>query len=343
MERARTNVAVVGYGYWGAHHVRVLNRIPGVSVTVVEIDSDRSRDAADIYPAIRCVTSLDEVLADVDCVVVATPPHEHYSVALKALRSKKHVLVEKPFTTSVESANRLVATADSANVHVMAGHTFEYHTAAQKLRSIISSGELGRILYIDSARLGLGKYQSDIDVVWDLAPHDVSIISFLLGGEQPTSVSAWTRSNIAGQPIDLAYLRLDFERTDAVAFINVSWISPVKVRRVTVVGDRKMAVYDYLSTIEPIRIYETNVEVCATSLDVMRSEQSVKYNSDGVVSPMIPFIEPLISQDTHFISCVKTGMRPSTPGEDGVANVRVLAGLEVAHRSGQRVALTGEE
>jgi predicted dehydrogenase len=249
-------VAVIGYGYWGSKHVRVLSGLSGVELSVVEKWPDRLHDAKRSFPGIHVASSLEEVSDHVDAVVIATPPHSHGQIALDALRAGLHIMVEKPLATSVEAAEAIVDTANSLGLTLMVGHTFEYNAAVWKLKQIIASGELGRILYMDTARLNLGRYQNDCNVIWDLAPHDISIVSYLLG-EFPETVSVWAQRNVGDLHADVAYLRLDFP--SAPAFVHVSWLDPNKVRRVTVVGDRKMAVYDDLSDNDRIRVYDVGV------------------------------------------------------------------------------------
>lgn len=333
-------VAVVGYGYWGSKHVRVLGSIPGVAVTVVDENTDRIREARTTYPAVRTAAHLDEVLDVVDAVIVATPPGSHAQVALQAMRSGRHALVEKPLATSVEDAQALVHAAAKTGTHLMVGHTFEYNAAVWKLKEIIDSGELGRILYVDAARLSLGRYQRDCNVIWDLAPHDISIVSFLLE-ESPSSVSVWANRHVGHLHVDVAYLRLDFERSDTHAFVHVSWLDPCKVRRVTVVGERKMAVYNDLSDNERIRVYDIGVDPAEVNDPVDAHAMPMSYRSGDIVSPYVQFNEPLLVQDSHFIDCIRTGRRPATPGERGLDVVRTLSATDVAWASGRSVLVTG--
>ncbi len=336
-------VAVVGYGYWGSKHVRVLSSLPDVAVTVVDGNDDRLAEAAEHYPAARSSTSLEAVLGDVDAVVVATPPGNHASIASAALTAGKHTLVEKPLTTSVADAERLVETAAQRDVTLMVGHTFEYNPAVRKLKEIVRSGSLGRILYIDTARLSLGRYQSDVNVIWDLAPHDISIASFLLD-EMPSATCVWAQRNIGVRHADVAYLRLDFTRSDTHAFSHVSWLNPNKIRKVTVVGERKMVVYDDMSDNERIRIYDIGVDPGEIDDPAAPAAHAmpVSYRTGDIISPFIPFAEPLRIQDQHFIHCVRTGTVPNTPGSRGLDIVRVLAATDVARRTGQQ-AIVGDE
>jgi len=252
-------VAVVGYGYWGSKHVRVLNGMPGVEVTVVDRVPARREDAENTHPGVVAAADLSAVIDRVDGVVVATPPATHTVVARLALDAGRPVLVEKPLATTVRDAESLLDLARQRGAAVTAGHTFEYNPAVRKLREIIKSGELGRILYIDAARLNLGRYQNDVNVIWDLAPHDVSILIYLLD-ETPSTATSWAQRNVGDRHADVAYIRLDFPQSAVPAFVHVSWLDPCKVRRCTVVGDQKMAVYNDMSDNERIRIYDIGVD-----------------------------------------------------------------------------------
>jgi predicted dehydrogenase len=332
-------VAVVGYGYWGSKHMRVLSSMPGVQVTIVDQDVDRIAEAKRAYPAAEAARRLDEVLDRVDAVVVATPPSAHATIALQALRHGRHALVEKPLATTVEDAQSMVDAAAANGVHLMAGHTFEYNAAVWKLKELIDSGELGRILYIDAARLSLGKYQRDCNVIWDLAPHDISIASFLLD-EVPRTTWVWAKRHVGNRHADVAYLRLDFERAATHAFVHVSWLDPCKVRRVTVVGDRKMAVYDDMSDNERIRVYDIGVDPADPDDHGESHAMPVSYRTGDIVSPFIQFNEPLLVQDSHFIECIRTGATPNTPGQRGLDIVRVLAATDVAEATGRPAFVT---
>lgn len=327
-------VAVVGYGYWGSKHMRVLSSMPGVHVTIVEQDPERIAEARRSYPAAESAHRLDDVLQRVDAVVVATPPSAHAEIALQALRHGRHALVEKPLATTVDDAQEMVDTAAANGVHLMVGHTFEYNAAVWKLKEIIDAGELGRILYIDAARLSLGKYQRDCNVIWDLAPHDISIASFLLG-EVPRTAWVWAKRHVGHRHADVAYLRLDFERAATHAFVHVSWLDPCKVRRVTVVGERKMAVYDDMSDNERIRVYDIGVDPADPDDHGESHAMPVSYRTGDIVSPFVQFNEPLLVQDSHFIECIRTGAKPNTSGERGLDIVRVLAATDVAEATGR--------
>ncbi|MGH3871987.1 MAG: Gfo/Idh/MocA family protein [Pseudonocardiaceae bacterium] len=333
-------VAVVGYGYWGSKHMRVLSSMPGVQVTIVEQDPERIAEARRSYPAAASAPRLDDAVHQVDAVVVATPPSTHAEVAMQALRHGRHTLVEKPLATTVGDAQEMVDTAARTGAHLMVGHTFEYNAAVWKLKQIIDSGELGRILYIDAARLSLGKYQRDCNVIWDLAPHDISIASYLLD-ELPRTAWVWAKRHVGHRHADVAYLRLDFQQAATHAFVHVSWLDPCKVRRVTVVGERKMAVYDDMSDNERIRVYDIGVDPGDPDDHGESHAMPVSYRTGDIVSPYVQFNEPLLVQDSHFIECIRSGSKPNTPGERGLDIVRVLAAADVAEASGRPAFIAG--
>jgi predicted dehydrogenase len=339
MGRTPTRVGVVGYGYWGSKHVRVLNSLPDVEVTVIDNDEQRLREAMSSFPSVRLATDLADELDSLDAVVVATPPGAHAPVALLALGAGLHTIVEKPLANSIAEGEALVRAARENDVRLMVGHTFEYNPAVWKLKEIISSGELGRILYIDTARLSLGRYQNDCNVIWDLAPHDISIVSYLLD-EVPTTASVWAQHNIGTEHADVAYLKLEFAHSGAPAFVHLSWLHPEKTRRVTVVGEKKMAVYNDMSDNERIRVYDVGVDPKQVDEDSSHGFP-VSYRTGDIVSPFIPFQEPLLVQDSHFVECVRTGREPQTPGERGLDIVRVLAATDVASATGAPAPVNG--
>src|SRR6266568_4391407 len=258
-DTAGLRIAVVGCGYWGSKHVRVLHSIDGVDeVALVDAEQSRLASLARAYPGARSFSTLRAALPHIDAVVVATPPSSHVAVALQAIDAGKHVLVEKPLAPTTGGARHLISAAARAGVTLMTGHTFEYNPAVWKLRELVQSRVLGEVYYIDSARLNLGLYQSDVNVIFDLAPHDVSIINHVLG-EQPVAVQAWASRHAHPRFEDVAYLRLFYEDHRLSANIHVSWLDPCKVRRVTAVGSEKMAVYDDLAAEERIRVLDKGV------------------------------------------------------------------------------------
>jgi predicted dehydrogenase len=330
-------VAVIGCGYWGSKHARVLHSLEEVD-EVVHVDGklDRLRALARAFPGAHECTTVQAALPHVDAVVVATPPTSHVSLALSALAAGKHVLVEKPLATSSADGLRLIAAAEETGRVLMAGHTFEYNAAVWKLRELVQHGELGDIYYIDSARLNLGLYQSDVNVVTDLAPHDISIINHVVG-RSPDAVEAWGSRHAHRRFEDVAYLRLYFEDLRLSANIHVSWLDPCKVRRMTLVGSRKMAVYDDLAAEDRIRIHDKGVDQGLDPEDLTQAPFSYRYGD--ITVPFLAAPEPLAVQDRHFVRCALDGDRPQTDGWNGLAVVEVLEALQMALLEERRVEL----
>jgi len=329
----KLRVGVIGYGYWGSKHVRVLTGMPNVEVTVVENRPQRLKDAAASFPNARLSSSLVDASRGLDAVVIATPPCSHALVGRQALESGLHTMVEKPMATASSDAESLVNTAERQGLTLMVGHTFEYNAAVWKLKKLIMAADFGRILYIHTSRLSLGRYQNDCNVIWDLAPHDISIVSYLLD-EYPDVAAAWTHRNVGELPPDVAYLKLYFPRSSVAAFVHVSWLDPNKVRTVTVIGERKMAVYDDLATEERIRVYDVGVTPTQLDENPAPFEMPVTYRTGDITSPYVEFLEPLVVQDSHFVDCVRSGRTPDTDGQRGLGVVRVLEATDEALLTG---------
>jgi predicted dehydrogenase len=340
--RQALTVAVVGCGYWGSKHVRVLHSVPGVG-RVIAVDGDERilQDLSAHHPAIRCADSLSEVVDVADAVIVATPPRTHAAVAREALAAGCHVMVEKPLATSVAEAESLIALSDETGRVLMSGHTFEYNPAVWKLREIIQRGDLGQVFHVNTARLNLGLFQGDVNVLWDLAPHDVSILNFILDS-RPTSVSAWAGAHAHDQVEDVAYLRLHFDDVGLVAQVHVSWLDPYKVRRVTVVGSRKMAVYDDLAEEERIKVFDKGVAMTDVHHGAGPADgghRPAAYRQGGIECPFVDFREPLAVEDEAFLSAALTGAAPPSDGRSGLAVVQILAAAEQSLQFGQPVDL----
>ena len=330
----RIKVGIIGYGYWGPKLVRNFAELPECTLGwVVDRDATRLERVRAQYPGVRTAQEVDELLrSDVDAVVIATPIRTHYPLAKAALLAGKHVMVEKPLAASSAEAQELVELADRQNLRLMVGHTFEYNAAIRALREIVASGELGEIYYVDMARLNLGLFQRDINVLWDLAPHDLSILLYVLQRD-PIAVSARGSANVTPGVHDVAYVELRFP-DNVLAHVHLSWLDPCKVRRVTIVGSRKMVVCNDVAEVEKIRIYDKGVE---RPFETDRfSEFHLQYRYGGVTIPYIPFEEPLRAQCQHFLSCVRTGTRPQSDGYVGWKVVRIL---EQADRSLQNGGL----
>ena len=326
-------VAIIGGGYWGSKHARVLAGIADVDAVLVEQNQDRRAALSASLPLASAHASLDDVLGQVEAAVIATPAGTHHALAMRCLEANVHVLVEKPLATSVEHATELVETAEARGLVLMTGHTFEFNGAVWKLRDIIEQDDFGKVLYLNSARLNLGLYQPDINVVWDLAPHDISIFNYLLRST-PTAVSVWGSSHVGLQE-DVAYLQLSYDHLGVTASTHVSWLDPCKVRRTTVVGSNQMAVYDDLMADERIRIYDKGIDGPAAR----PGELPLSYRIGDVRSPFVNFREPLQVEDEEFIRCVRTGDRPDVDGRNGLEVVRVLCAADEALHSGRRIEL----
>ncbi|MFO1070021.1 MAG: Gfo/Idh/MocA family oxidoreductase [Geminicoccaceae bacterium] len=341
---SRPSIAIVGCGYWGSKHVRVFSTMANVGrVIVVDHSPERLKGISAAFPNVETTTSLAEALPQVDGVVVATPPLYHAAVALQAIRAGRHVLVEKPLTTTSADGRLLIEEARRHHVRLMTGHTFEFNPAVRELRRRMDEGELGTIYYIDSARLNLGLYRSDVDVVWDLAPHDISIMNFLLRAT-PSTVSAWGSSHACGATKDLAYMRFQYAERGVVGYAHVSWLDPRKVRRVTVVGSKKMAVYNDLAE-ERLRIFDCGVDGAAPDDlgKVAQFERPVSYRYGDIVSPNIHFEEPLGIQDRHFVDCVRTDAQPISDGSNGLSVVSVLEAIDRSMATGQVIQLAQQQ
>jgi predicted dehydrogenase len=316
-------IAVVGVGYWGSKQLRVMAATPGVArVVAVDARLPLLSPMAHLLASGAGFTSLAEALPVVDAVVVATPPETHVAVGLEAIRAGKHVLIEKPLATSVAGAVQLIEAAGQAGVTLMVGHTFEYNGAVWMLRELVQSQELGELYYLDSARLNLGLYQSDVNVITDLAPHDISIANHVLGAA-PTSVQAWGSRHVDPGREDVAFLKLRYAGSGVQAHIHVSWLDPRKVRTVTAVGSKKMAVYDDTSVEDRIRVHDKAALPAGAGGD-----GRVSYHRGAVTSPPVPAEEPLAVQARHFVDCLTTGAVPLTDGANGLAVVQVIAAAQ---------------
>jgi len=320
-------IGVIGCGYWGPNIIRnVANmdiaRLAGVS----DLSEERLAKLEHTYPGLRTTTDHRQLLNDpaVDAVIIATPIRTHHRLAMEALLQGKHVLIEKPLAPSTSECEELIETAEMVGRVLMVGHTFQYNPAVEKLRQLIRSGDLGRIYYIDCARLSLGLFQRDINVIWDLAPHDLSILIHILG-TRPESVSARRAAHVVPGVADLAQIDLQFPG-DIMAHVRVSWLDPVKVRRVTVVGSKKMAVYNDGAE-DKIKIYDKRVALQATDGE---TDPVFQYHEGDIETPPIDWVEPLMAQISHFVGCIQTGQTPLSDGRMGLDVVRIM---EAADRS----------
>ncbi|MCK5228802.1 MAG: Gfo/Idh/MocA family oxidoreductase [Desulfobulbaceae bacterium] len=314
---------VIGCGYWGPNLIRNFQQLAGSEVKrVADLDSDRLEHMKRLYPSVKTTTDYHDIITDpeIDIVAVATPVKTHYRFASEALSAGKHVFVEKPIAASVSESRELIALAEKNQQKLMVGHTFLYTVAVRKMKEVIDSGELGKIYYISTQRLNLGLFQNDINVIWDLAPHDISIILYLLGKE-PLSVSAHGTSHINPLIEDVAVVTLRFPE-NLMAIIHVSWLDPDKIRRITVVGSKKMMVYDDVQPTEKIKIYDKGIEKPKHYDTFAEFHYSYKYGD--IIIPNISGAEPLRTELNHFIDCIVNDKEPLSNGKNGLDVVKIL-------------------
>lgn len=337
-------MAVVGLGYWGPNWIRNMFQSKSAQrVVACDLDAKRRAHISQLYSGVETTTNFQDVLEDPDIegIVIATPVSTHFAMARRALEADKSVLVEKPLATSSAEASILVNIARERGKTLMVGHTFEYSSPVLKIRDLITSGELGEIFYISSVRANLGLFQKDVNVAWDLATHDISIILMMMGGRMPETVSCQGESHYNKNVEDVALLTLKFSR-NVIAFIHVSWLDPDKIRRTTIVGSRKMLVYDDTAPQEKIRIYDKGV-TAQPYYDTFGDFQ-FSYRYGDIQIPRIEEKEPLGQECEHFVNCIRSG---ETPRTDGLSGLRVVSVLEAASKSlrngGQMVALAGSK
>ncbi|HEV7857648.1 MAG TPA: Gfo/Idh/MocA family oxidoreductase [Pyrinomonadaceae bacterium] len=336
-------IGVVGYGYWGPNLVRNFVEANGSKVVAV---SDLSRERLALvetrHPSIKTTTDYRELFKDpaVDAVVIATPVSSHFDLTLEALKAYKHVLVEKPLAASSAQAERLIEEALRRQRVLMVDHTFVYTGAVRAIREMVASQTLGDIYYYDSVRVNLGLFQHDMNVIWDLAVHDLSIMDYVLPAK-PIAVSATGISNIQGQPENVAYLTLFFPDRQ-IAHIHVNWLAPVKVRRTLIGGSEKMVVYDDLEPSEKVKIYDKGVTVSALpQRPEAVYEMLVSYRAGDMWAPRLEGAEALHTEAAHFIECIRDQKRPETDGEAGLRIVRILeAATRSLNQRGQLIELS---
>lgn len=322
-------IGAIGCGYWGPNLIRNFIEIPGAQVVgIADLQQEPLNRMTQRFPQIEVSTRdyRDLFNLNLDAVVIATPPATHYAIARDCLEHGLHVLVEKPITLNSEDAHHLIEAAEENDVILMVGHTFEYNSAVRAIKQMILSGELGDIYYIDAIRASLGLFQTKANVVWDLAPHDISILRYLLDAD-PIAINTHGSSCVQDGIEDVAYTTLQFPN-NIMAHIRSSWLDPSKQRRITVVGSKKMVIYDDVEPIEKIKIYDKGVKAIRRT-DTF-GEFSFAYHYGDVVIPYIRFEEPLRVQCQHFLDCINESKRPLT---DGLNGMRVVEVVEAAQRS----------
>jgi predicted dehydrogenase len=334
-------VGVIGCGYWGPNLVRNFARSELTRVVAVcDVEIDRARKIGAWYGVDMVTSQARELILDpaVDLVCIATPSRWHHALAREAIAEGKHVLVMKPMTTSVDEAEELVDLAERQGVLLAVDHTFVYSAAVRKLHDIMATGELGQLYYIDSVRINLGAFQSDVNVIWDLAPHDISIIDYLLGGMMPTEVSAIAASHAGSRVENLAYLTMSYGES-LIAHVHVNWLAPAKIRRTIVGGSRKMVVYDDVQPSEKVLVYDRGVTIDHETDPEQVYRQLVSYRTGDVRAPRLDDREALAVEADHIATAIRTGGRPDVDGHAGLRAVRVLAAAEQSARTRSAVRL----
>ena len=321
------NIGVIGYGYWGPNIVRNFNSVEGAKVlSICDLNQNLLERAEKVHPSIEITSNCDDIISskDIDAVAVITPVSTHFELAKRALENGKHVFVEKPFTTTVAQAEELIELATKKHLTIMVDHTFLFTGAVRKIKEIIDKDMLGDIYYYDSMRVNLGLFQHDVNVIWDLAPHDFSIMDYLID-EKPEALTASGKSHINSFE-DVAYITAYFQN-NIIAHFNVNWLSPVKVRSTLIGGERKMLLWNDVHADEKIRIYDKGIEV--KNRDNIYN-LLVSYRSGDMWAPRVEQVEALKLEAEYFVDCVTNG---KTPVNDGHAGLRVVKMLEACNES----------
>jgi predicted dehydrogenase len=329
----KLGIGVIGCGYWGKHYVRIFQELPQSQVHLASDLSDDSLQAVSKYHTTVGVTrNYREIIRskDIDAVVVSTPATNHFEITKACLENGKHVLVEKPLATTVAESEQLVELSQKHKRTLMVGHTFMYNSGVRKVKECIDNGSTGTIYYLNATRTNLGPIRQDVNALWDLAPHDISIFNYLLG-DMPYAASATGAHYLGSGREDVVFVTLMYPN-DVIGHIHVSWLDPNKVRQVTVVGSCQRIVFDDLSMMDRVRIYEKGVWA-EQDHDENYGEFRLKVHDGDIISPRIDTNEPLKEMSTHFIDCVQTGATPLTDGENGLDVVKVLSVIDESMRS----------
>lgn len=327
-------IGVIGFGYWGPNIIRNFSGTDGVRVVAVcDKKEEVHAKVKSMYPGIRCTKDADELIGapDIDCVAVVTPVSSHYPLSKKVLENGKHLFVEKPFTTSCDHAEELIGIAEKKNLVIMVDHTFLFTGAVMKMKEIIDRKTLGTIYYYDSTRINLGLFQHDVNVVWDLAPHDFSIMHYLIP-EKPVAIVANGQSHVYDKE-NIAYITV-YCTNKMIAHFNVNWMSPVKVRSTLIGGEKKMLVWDDVAPDEKIKVYDKGVDV-KTREGIY--ELLVSYRSSDMWSPKVNQTEALKLECGYFVECVTSGKKPFNDGAAGLEVVRMLEACDKSLKNENRM------
>jgi predicted dehydrogenase len=335
-------VGVIGLGYWGPNLIR--NFLSNKAITKVvgcDLSEERLRFIKSRFPSIETTSNYKDLIeGDFDAIAIATPVDTHYKFAKETLNAGKHIWVEKPFTSKVFQAEELIKIAESKNLKIFLDHTFLYTGAVKKIKEMVVSGELGDIIYFDSVRINLGLFQHDVNVIWDLAPHDLSIMKYIIPDKEVAGVTACGVSNYY-ELENLAQVSLHFQDKSCFAHFHVNWTSPVKIRKMIIAGNKKMLVYDDMENSEKIKIYNSSVDVStAESLH----DTLVQYRTGDMCSPKIEQVEALSAATTEFVSCIINDRQPLTNAYDGLEIVKILEASDVSIKNtGAYVAINKQQ
>ncbi|MBX7246438.1 MAG: Gfo/Idh/MocA family oxidoreductase [Candidatus Sumerlaeaceae bacterium] len=333
-------IGIIGCGYWGPNLIRNFSSVKGSQVKYIcDLDAERLAVVHEQFPACQPTTDYKTLLADpeLDAVAIATPVFAHHRLAIDALNAGKHVFIEKPLASSVAEAEEIVALAREKGLVLQVDHTFVYTSAVQKIKELVDSGELGDLLYFDSVRVNLGLFQSDINVIWDLAPHDFSIMDYVFA-QKPVAISAQGRAHFGMKFEDIAYVTAYFD-TDTIAHFHVNWLSPVKIRQVLLGGSRKMLVWDDMDVSEPVKVYDRGVELGEGKGGLYNA--LVQYRLGDMHAPRLAAREALRLEAQHFKECVEQGKSPTTDGEMGLRVVKLLEATQKSlENGGQKIPIT---
>ncbi|HXG46489.1 MAG TPA: Gfo/Idh/MocA family oxidoreductase [Methylomirabilota bacterium] len=333
-------IGVVGCGYWGPNLIRNFRTLPDCDLSLIcDASTKRLQHMHSLYPEVEGCTDFNHLVngAGLDAVVIATPVHTHYKMAKASLEAGKHTFIEKPMASTSAQCEELIQIAKAKGLVLMVGHTFLYSAPVRKIKELVDAGDIGELRYISSRRLNLGLFQKDINVAWDLAPHDISIILHIMG-DVPRSVNCWGKAHVTPEIEDISVMGLDFPN-QRCAIIQSSWLDPRKVREMTIVGSRRMIVYDDIETLEKVKIFDARVDR-PPHYDTF-AEFHYSYHYGDIYVPYIKQEEPLKVECQHFLDCIIQGKKPLTSGERGYQLVRILeASSESIRRGGAAVDLS---
>ena len=327
------NIGLAGCGYWGPNLVRNFNFLSECNVKkICDLDPKRLEHLKSLYPTVETSSEFDDVIKDkdIEAIVIAVPVRFHFEMAKKSLEAGKHTFVEKPMAFSVAECKELIEISEKKKLTLMVGHTFIYSTPVRKIKEIIDAGELGQLQYISSRRLNLGLFQKDINVVWDLAPHDISIILYIIN-EKIESVNCQGKAHVNPEIEDVTNMTLNFAN-GGFAAIQSSWLDPNKIREMTFVGSKKMLVYDDIEPNEKIKIYDKHVEV-PPHYDTF-AEFQYSYHYGDMYAPYLKMVEPLKVECQHFLDCIENGIKPLSSGKEGLEVVQILEAASQSLKNG---------